>query len=110
MKPKLPRPANTPDFEPVAICFAENAIGELFSELLESRGVETRIIQDLSSLGCLRKIITEPQFLQNIDEGLKSKCLVVGDCEALQDLSVQSLPRPLTESKVEQALSSFLKS
>jgi len=81
-------------------------IGELFSELLKSRGISTRILSRPEEFSELAPHITEPQFFR---AAASARCLVVGNKETLKGLDAVILSRPLTEEKIEQALSEFLK-
>jgi hypothetical protein len=100
--------ANSPDFKPVAIFFQDETINEIFSALLEVRGVPTCIIGGLEELDSEARIITEPYFFSRLQESQHDRCLVVGNKDVLQNIKALSLSRPLTEEKVEEALSLFL--
>lgn len=108
MKPETPLPANSSDFRPVALLFADHQITELFSELLQSRGIRTRAITSTELLPPESRIITEPQFLSTLTPAARSRCLVVGASADLCDPGILSLSRPLTEEKVEFALRQLL--
>lgn len=101
--------ANSADFQAVAIYFAEPTINLLFAELLQSRGVNVRIVESSDELPKATKIITEPQYFPLIAKEKHHQCLVVGNKSALKDIEALSLSRPLTEEKVEDALSQLLK-
>jgi hypothetical protein len=97
----------------ISICFEEDSINDLFSALLRSRGVKTRIISsfkeiDKTDIHSRIKVITEPQFASEIPEDLKHDCLVVGNKESLKGISGITLSRPLTEQKIETAIESLL--
>lgn len=92
----------------VSICFEEAEINILFSELLRSRGVPTRILPSVKEAAGNTKIITEPQYFPNIPESYKTSCLIVGNKDSLKGLSGVLLSRPLTESKIEMAIEKFL--
>lgn len=94
----------------VSICFAEEEINHLFSELLRSRGVPTRILQHVSEANGETKVITEPQYFPQIPDSYKQSCLIVGNKESLKGLTGVLLSRPLTEFKIETAIESFLDS
>lgn len=98
----------TPRQLPVAIHFQDEVISELFSELLEARGVRTWIVEALDALPAELRVVTEPQFLPLLNEEARSRCLLVGNKDSLKGLEVLSLSRPLTEEKVETALEKFL--
>lgn len=110
--PLNPTAANESDYSAalctVSICFADPVINHLFSELLEARGVKTAIVPSVGAAPKETKIITEPQFFPSIDAARHSACLVVGNKDALKNLNVLSLSRPLTEEKIETALAQFL--
>ncbi|MCO6429944.1 MAG: hypothetical protein J5J00_03720 [Deltaproteobacteria bacterium] len=93
---------------PIAILFGEPQINLLFSELLKARGLRTQIITDASILEPSVKVITEPQFFESLGQENKKRCLVVGNKDALRAVDALSLSRPLTEAKIEAALSRFL--
>ena len=103
------KPENNTDFSTVSILFEDRVITHLFSELLKVRGVETKIISDISQVTGETRIITEPQYFPEIPNELQNKCLIVGDKEAVKELPTASLERPLTEDKIENALLDFLK-
>jgi len=93
----------------VSICFADPTINDLFSALLEARGVKTAIVTTVDQAPKETKIITEPQFFPQLDAERHNACLVVGNKESLKNLNVLSLSRPLTEEKIETALAQFLR-
>ena len=97
-------PANSADYASVSICFQDEDINFLFSELLEVRGVKTKILADAASLVHETKIITEPIFFPMISPEVQKKCLIVGNKDALLGLDAICLSRPLTEEKIEAAL------
>lgn len=102
--------ANQPSNRPsgVAILFEEDIISALFAELVQSQGVPTRIIRSTKELGSAERLITEIRYYREIPERLISNTLVVGNKDSLQGIPSLCLTRPLTESKVESALSQFL--
>ena len=108
--PGLRRIANSLDYSKVAICFEDQEINLLFSELLEVRGVETVILNSISDFSGESKLVTEPQFFSAIDQRFRGQCLLVGNREALRGLPAHSLCRPLTEDKVESAIHKLLSS
>jgi hypothetical protein len=93
----------------VSICFEEESINILFSELLRSRGVATRIVGSPKEANGETKIITEPQFMPLVPEVYKTECLVVGNKESLKACDGIKLSRPLTEQKIETAISELLR-
>ena len=101
-------PANSPDFREISIFFADTIITALFAELLESRGVPTKILDKIDEHRENTRIITEPQFFFEIDPLSQSRCLVVGNSAAAPDPKVLMLARPLTETKIESALEALL--
>lgn len=92
----------------ISICFEEEEINHLFSDLLRSRGVRTRILSDVREADGETKIITEPQYFPNLAEAYRTSCLIVGNKETLRGLSGVLLSRPLTEAKIEFAIETFL--
>jgi hypothetical protein len=108
-----PLSANQSDYSEalctVSICFADPMINHLFSELLEARGVRTRIVSDITEAVKETKIITEPQFFPDLEPSQRTSCLIVGNKESLKEVEALSLSRPLTEEKIESALADFLK-
>lgn len=100
--------ANQSDFETVSILFAEPQITCLFSELLKAKGVDTKILNSPQEILHSGKLITEPQYIGQIDPSHHKRCLLVGNKEVLKGLNTLSLTRPLTEEKVEKALSLLL--
>lgn len=94
----------------VSICFEEEEINHLFSELLRSRGVATRILKSVDEANGETKVITEPQYFPRIPADYKNSCLIVGNKESLKGLTGVHLSRPLTEFKIESAIESFLDS
>lgn len=92
----------------VTICFAEQEISSLFSELLEAWGIRTQVLDCISDYDGSTRIITEPLYFPEIEEDCRSRCLLVGNQSSLEDLNVLTLSRPLTEAKIVRALDSFL--
>jgi hypothetical protein len=69
--------ANLDDFAAVCVCFHEQLISYLFADLLEARGVPTKILRHLTESPMVSKIITEPHFvswleLPNLSPPLRS--------------------------------------
>ena len=93
----------------VTICFEEDIINNLFSELLRSRGVATRIVTSPNEISHSLKVITEPQFAPLIPDALQNECMVVGNKESLKTCRGVRLARPLTEQKIESAITEFLR-
>jgi hypothetical protein len=103
--------ANRTDFCEVSICFEDQTINLLFSELLEVRGVRTHILDNIYDFSGENKIVTEPQYYGCLDSLQRQRCLIVGNKDALRELKDGiALSRPLTEDKVEEAISLFLRS
>ncbi|MDC0358501.1 hypothetical protein OAO01_06765 [Oligoflexia bacterium] len=94
----------------IAICFEEPAITFLFSKLLQANGCTTTVLEKVSDLAGDAKIITEPQYFPQIQKEYQDRCLLVGNKDAVKDLPVLTLSRPLTEAKIEHALEHFLSS
>ena len=103
-----PRPANSSDFREVSILFADEVITGLFAELLESRGVKTKILAKADDHNENTRIVTEPQFFGLLDSLSQARCLVVGNKEIVDQIAAIGLTRPLTEQKIESALEEFL--
>jgi len=82
----------------------------MFADLLRAIGVQAQILDSINQLQAETRIITEPQFLPRLRPEQAEKCLIVGNKGVLEGLPVQSLSRPLTEEKIETALSQFLNS
>lgn len=103
------RPARSPSTLPVAVCFLDREINQIFAELLNARGVETFITEDLATLSGEVRIITEPGAMHRLDPKHHQRCLVVTNCSSdTQSLGSLSLSRPLTEQKIERALAELL--
>ena len=92
----------------VTVLFGEPDINLLFSELLRTRGVTTSIVDSPAAVNPSTKVITEPQFYSRLNPEIQKHCLVVGNKDALREVHALSLSRPLTEEKIEEALSKFL--
>ena len=92
----------------IAICFQDDTINYLFAGLLESRGIHTTIVETVENLSATTKLITEPLYLGHLSNDSLQHCLVVGNKESLKGLSAITLSRPLTEEKIELAISEFL--
>jgi hypothetical protein len=92
----------------IAICFQDDTINYLFAGLLESRGVHTTIVETVENLSPSTRLITEPLYLGHLSSDSLQHCLVVGNKESLKGLSTVTLSRPLTEEKIENAISEFL--
>lgn len=95
--------------ESVAIYFEEPSITALFAELLEANGCNTRTLTDITEVAKHTRIVTEPQYFSHLKPDHYNDCLLVGNKNALKDLPVLTLSRPLTEDKIESAISQFLK-
>lgn len=99
--------ANLDDFAAVGVCFHEQLISYLFADLLEARGVPTKILRHLTESPMVSKIITEPHFVEALSEAQRRECLVVGTAESLTpfaELGTNVLSRPLSEEKIDAAL------
>ncbi len=92
----------------VSIFFEDDTITHIFSQLLEVRGVKTCVLNDISEFNGQTKIITEPRYFPMLDKSCHTRCLVIGNKDTLHNISALSLSRPLTEEKIETALSQFL--
>ncbi len=96
--------------QPIAVLFEERLISMLFAELVAAHGSAVQVLRNLSELPTGQKLITEVQYYEKLPEDQKRSCLVVGSSAQLTRISAPSLEQPLTEEKVEAALSSFLPS
>ena len=76
------RTANELDFTPVSVCFADESITVLFSQLLEVRGIRTTIVEDLSTIPENANIVTEPRLAATLKDGGFNRCLLVGKKES----------------------------
>lgn len=94
----------------VGVLFSEESIAQLFAALVVQRGVEVALLNPEEAGPKETKIITEPCFLSDLSEAQKSRCLLVGDPPSSSSTCAAVLTRPLTEAKIERALSQFLES
>lgn len=101
-------PANACDFATVCVCFENGLISALFADLLEGRGVKTRVLTDIAECRGEARIITESQYYPLLPTSCRDTCLVVGNREVLKGITALTLAQPLTEEKIEEALSRFL--
>jgi hypothetical protein len=90
------------------VCFADESINHIFAALLRAQGVPTRVVHELHTLSGETRVITEPQYFPSVPQRYIQRTLVVGNCEGLEEAPVLTLSRPLTEAKIERALSRFL--
>lgn len=103
---------NIDDYAAVCVCFHEHLISCLFADLLEARGVPTKIVNCLTNPRQVTKIITEPQYFVTLSAEQQQHCLVVGTPESLAFCAqngVNTLSRPLTEEKIDTALANLLR-
>lgn len=107
--PSEPAPDNATDFIEIGVCFLDRSIGLLFAALLEARGIHARSVRTPTDLDPHSRVITEAHFVPNLTADQLKQCLVVGEPDQLERLEVLGLSRPLTEDKVEDALSAFLR-
>ena len=105
-KPQIPHgeAANSSDLPTVLVCFQDREIGELFAELLSSRGVTPVLTDTLASSGLATKIVTEPCFVPDLTAEQMKHCLIVGPKKSLKNVTARCLEQPLTEETVESAL------
>jgi hypothetical protein len=104
--------ANLDDFAAVCVCFHEHLISYLFADLLEARGVPTKILRHLEESTLIEKVITEPQYVSVLSETQRRQCLVVGTAESLTpfiELGTHLLSRPLSEEKIDLALNQLFR-
>ena len=93
---------------PVCIFFEDESISDIFSALLEVYGCATKTVTCPSQLGEEPFVITEPQFFSWVNPKHHPSCLIVGNKQSPEAANSLFLSRPLTEDKVEQALSRFI--
>ena len=104
--------ANLDDFAAVCVCFHEHLISYLFADLLEARGVPTKILRHLEETTLIQKVITEPQYVSGLSETQRQQCLIVGTVESLTpfaELGTHLLSRPLSEEKIDLALNQLFR-
>jgi hypothetical protein len=104
--------ANLDDYATVCVCFHEHLISYLFADLLEARGVPTKILRHLKESPLIQKVITEPKYVSALSETQRRQCLVVGTAESLTpfiELGAQVLSRPLSEEKIDLALNQLFR-
>jgi len=94
---------------PVEIHFQDHRISLLFAHLLESMGREAILSDNIGEASADTSIITEPIYFPLLSPEQQKKCLIIGDAESLQGVNALSIAQPLTEKKIESALSLFLK-
>ena len=92
----------------VSIYFEDPDISELFSRLLEVRGISTKMPACINDIQPGDRVITEPQYYSSLEQASSKNCLLVGNKNVLRDLDAVLLSRPLTEEKIESAISEFL--
>lgn len=101
----MPGPiANSCDQLCVSICFQDRGIGELFADLLKTRGVNSMLVDSPSDAPLGTRVVTEPIFFPMLSKSQSSECLVVGPRRSLSGISARCLEQPLTEDTVEHAL------
>lgn len=93
----------------VGVYFQDEDINILFCDLLRAQGIETNILSALDAAQTNTRIVTEPIYFPQLSPEQQSRCLVVGNKEALKTVTALSLSRPLTEEKIFSALRQFLK-
>ena len=91
----------------VGVLFSEDSIAQLFAALVSQRGVDVALLNPDESGPRETKIITEPCFLADLTADQRSRCLLVGDPQDTQIACAAVLTRPLTEAKIERALTQF---
>ncbi len=103
------RAENAADYMSVAICFRDLCITELFSSLLEARGMKTEVLYEIEELKGNAKVITEPIFFEKLPKRYHDKCLVIGNTLPPGAPQTHHITRPLTEEKIEAALGELLR-
>lgn len=91
----------------VAILFHDAAIASLFAELTRAQGAIAQVIYSGPESSKFDKVITETRYIKSIPETLHQNTLVVTNGENC-DFVPTTLRRPLTETKVLEALSNLL--
>ncbi|MCB0310628.1 MAG: hypothetical protein KDD42_05305 [Bdellovibrionales bacterium] len=99
---------NQSDYQTIAVLFKDPAINELFADLVCARGARASVIADMSELSSQNKVITEAIFLPELPPSYMDKCLIVGTISNLVDVELPTLKQPLTEEKIEAALSRLI--
>lgn len=94
----------------VGVLFSEESIAHLFAALVSQRGVEVALLSPEEAGPQETKIITEPCFLSDLSDNQIANCLLVGDAVESPAECAAILTRPLTEAKIERALTKFLAS
>lgn len=96
----------------IGILFAEEQISLLFAELVKARGGKVVLLDSASgSLSDYEGLITEPRIYNRINQEnpkIDKKFLVVGNSDLDFQSNAINLSRPLTEEKVEQALTELM--
>jgi hypothetical protein len=98
---------NVDDYATVCVCFHEHLISYLFADLLEARGVPTKIVRHLDDPCNVPRIITEPSYYDLLPLEQQGRCLIVGTTESLAQYDgrgAHTLSRPLSEDKINSAL------
>lgn len=92
----------------IFVLFEDEDVNLILSELLGSRGVTPCVISQVAELPADSKIVTEPKYFDGLNNAQRKNCLVIGNKTSLENIEALCLSRPLTEEKVERALSEFL--
>ena len=106
MKPHYPggEIANSVDIPCVLVCFQDREIGELFADLLVSRGVKPVLTESVKDAPQQTRIVTEPCFFPQLSPEQARHCLIVGPKRTIKSIDARCLEQPLTEDGVEEAL------
>lgn len=99
--------ANLNDYQDITILFSDKVITKLFTQLLKTKGVHPKPINSLKELNESEKIITEPLYYKQLSPNLQEHCLLLTSKKETGIAGI-CLTQPLTERKIETALSSFL--
>lgn len=100
--------ANKSDYTTVVILIEDRDIAQLFSDLIDALGSRTQIANDVASIPGGSKVVTEPRLFSKLPPEFQVRALVIGDKQSLDGIEAICLERPLTESKIDQALAAFL--
>ena len=101
----------TRESEPILVCFEDPVIQSLFTDLLHNHGARVQETPSLQNLPSPKtRAITEVRQFLHLPEAQQGQCVVVVDAETpLLNSPALILRRPLTEYKVNLALSYLLR-
>ena len=93
---------------PIGVLIQDPMARALFSHLLQAFGQTAVPLQSVEQADPEWRMVTEPLYFGELSDSQKSSCLVVGSEDSVKDLEVETLTQPLTEEKIESALTNFL--